>query len=85
MIEVKEAIRVAEKYIQEVMPDFGMPKLEEIEFSEPFQAWLITFKAGVLPKSESSLSELLRPFSHTKVVQVSASDGKLIAIKNKAA
>ncbi len=84
MIEVKEAVRIAEKYLQEVLPDFGEPKLEEVEYSEPRQAWLITFKAGLLPKSDT-LSELLRPSSLTKVVQVSVTDGKLIAIKNRAA
>lgn len=84
MIEVKEAVLNAEKYLHEVLPDFGEPKLEEVEYSEPLKAWLITFKAGLLPKSDT-LSELLRPSSLTKVVQVGASDGRLIAIKNRAA
>ncbi len=84
MIEVKEAVRIAEKYLQEVLPSFGEPKLEEVEFSEPFQSWLITFKTGLLQKP-NTFGELLRPPTPAKVVQVRATDGKLIAIKNRAA
>jgi hypothetical protein len=88
MIEAKEAVEIAEKFIQAIMPNFGTPKLEEIErFGETdYDAgiWILTFSRDSDLKP-GSLEELLRRSELIKVVRVSASDGRIISIKNRAA
>lgn len=90
MIQVKEAIKIAENYLQEILPGFssGNMMLEEVECSEPFQSWLITFSSGtngVSAWEPTSLASMLGIRRFMKIVQVRAADGELIAIKNKAA
>ncbi len=90
MIQVKEAIKIAENYLQETLPGFssGNMMLEEIEYSEPFQSWLVTFSSdtnGVSTREPTALASMLGFRRFMKIVQVRAADGELIAIKNKAA
>jgi len=86
MIEAKEAVGIAEKFIQAIMPNFGTPKLEEIEYidDEYGGEWKLTFSKDSDLKP-GSLEELLRRSELTKVVRVSANNGRILSIKNKAA
>ncbi len=88
MIEAKEAVEIAGKFIQVIMPNFGTPKLEEIEYDNEADygqgIWVLTCSRDSDLKV-GSLEELLRRSELTKVVRVSAVDGRILSIKNKAA
>ena len=85
MLEASEVVAKARFYLHEIMPEFTElgPKVEEMVLSPDSSRWKVTFVAHMpdAPKAES-LAELLSRKTIEKVVDVGASDGALIAVRN---
>lgn len=89
-IDAKRAAQQALKYLQDVFPSelISDIALEEIEFSEDDNCWLITLshrsKGGRSPKRNApSMAELLGPARSTKykVFKVDAHTGRVVSMK----
>lgn len=83
MLAPEEAISKARNYLGEVVPEYVSlnPKVEEIEQTQDFSTWKISFSA-MEAKKASSLADLLSGNKVWKIVSVRAEDGSLIAVKN---
>jgi len=88
MLEPKDVLGRARKYMVEVMPEFAQldPKVEEISLAQDLlgkSRWRITFYAYSANSGEpDSLADLVRRQRIEKVVSVAPDDGSLIAIEN---
>jgi hypothetical protein len=88
MLEPKEVVGKARKYLADLMPEFAQldPKVEEITLGQDLlgkSRWRITFY--VYPDKDgepNSLADLVRRQRIEKVVSVSPDDGALIAVEN---
>lgn len=85
MLQANEVVAKARFYLGEIMPEFAelSPKVEEMVLSQDAARWKITFVAQMpeAPKVEN-LGDLMRRRTIEKVVDVGASDGALIAVRN---
>jgi hypothetical protein len=85
MLGASEVVVKARGYLDEIMPEFAelKPHVEEMVLSQDASRWKITFLAQLTdsPKAES-LADLVRRRVVEKVVDVKASDGTLIAVRN---
>jgi hypothetical protein len=85
MLQAGEVVAKARFYLDQIMPEFTelSPKVEEMVLSPDSSRWKITFVAHMpeAPKAES-LADLLSRRTIEKVVDVGASDGSLIAVRN---
>jgi len=89
MIDVKEAVRTAAKYLADLFAEEGISdiRLEEVELSEDVQTWNVTLsflrKAGVQTPLAEQLSVALGPQRDRdfKVLTVRADDGSVTSVK----
>jgi len=88
MLEPKDVLGRAEKYLVDLIPEFAKldPKVEEIKLGPDVfgnSRWRITFYAYSDKNGEpNSLADLVRRQRIEKVVSVTPDDGSLIAIEN---
>jgi hypothetical protein len=88
MLEPKEVIGKARKYLADIMPDFAEldPKVEEMNLGQDLlgkSRWRITFYAYPPESGEpNSLADLVRRQRIEKVVSVAPDNGSLISIDN---
>ena len=87
IIDVKQAVRLAKKYFDELYEGEDLPNvlLEEIEITEDEKLWLITFGYDTdhtveLPY-DTVLGPRVRHLRDYKTVEVDAVTGELIALK----
>jgi hypothetical protein len=91
-IPIKTAVSNAMQFIRELYADNQIKAvlLEEVEFSEPADQWLITIgftvnKIKIKENSSSSLADLILPERETvrkyKIVHIDAQSGKPISMK----
>ena len=83
MIDAKQAVRIAEDKLPDVVPAFAAlkPVVEEIEQTVDGQAWLITFRAKNADiRSDEGYGSFL-PFIE-KVVRLAADNGSLLSVLN---
>jgi hypothetical protein len=81
MVDVEAAVEIARKVLGKVMPDYLAlgPHVEEFELADGGNLWNVTFRARNPDAAENPFS--FYPYKD-KVVQISTSDGDLIAIRN---
>lgn len=88
MLEPKEAVGKARKYLADIMPEFAEldPKVEEIRLGQDAlgnSRWWITFYAHSEANGEpSSLADLVKRRRIEKVVSIAPDSGSLISIDN---
>lgn len=88
MLEPKDVLGRAQKYLNDLIPEFAQldPKVEEMTLAQDLlgkSRWRITFYAYPVDKGEpNSLAELVRRQRIEKVVSLAPDDGSLIAIEN---
>jgi hypothetical protein len=89
-VPVKTAVSNAMQFIRELYTDEQIKDvlLEEVEFSEPADQWLITIgfmRNKIKDKSSSSIADLILPERETirkyKIVHIDAQSGKPISMK----
>ena len=89
-VPVKTAVSNAMQFIRELYADEQIKDvlLEEVEFSEPADQWLITIgfmRNKIKDKSSSSIADLILPERETirkyKIVHIDAQSGKPISMK----
>ncbi len=82
MVDVETAVKIAFTQLGKVMPEYLElnPAIEEFERSEDGSLWNVTFRARN-PDMESGIKNVFYPY-RDKIVQIKASDGDLIAIRN---
>jgi len=82
MVDVETAVKIAFTQLGRVMPEYLElnPAVEEFERSKDGSLWNVTFRAKN-PDMEDGTKNIFYPY-RDKVVQIQASDGDLIAIKN---
>jgi hypothetical protein len=86
---VQEGIDKAKGYLQAVLPEYSDLgwQLEEVETAANQEAWSFTFTTTSSRKNSAELTfeDFLRPFRVTKLVEVDAKTGDLLAVRNKVA
>lgn len=88
MLEPKEVLGKARKYLVDVIPEFAQldPKVEEMSLGQDIlgnSRWRITFYAYSDKDGDpNSLADLVRRQRIEKVVSVASDDGALIAVEN---
>jgi hypothetical protein len=82
MVDVETAVKIAFDQLGKVMPDYLElnPSIEEFERSKDGSLWNVTFRAKN-PDMENGTKNFFYPY-RDKLVQIKASDGDLIAIRN---
>jgi hypothetical protein len=82
MVNVEEAVKIAFTQLSKVMPEYLelKPSIEEFERSEDGSSWNVTFRAKN-PDVDNGTKNVFYPY-RDKLVQIRASDGDLIAIRN---
>ncbi len=89
-VPVKTAVSNAMQFIRELYADEQIKDvlLEEVEFSEPADQWLITIgfmRNKIKDKSSSSIADLILPERETirkyKIVHIDAQSGEPISMK----
>jgi hypothetical protein len=87
---IAEAVTIARDHLISAIPELANanPQIEELEVPPFKTTWRFTF-SGILPNTEASTSyslvEALRGRRVIKSVEIDASSGTLLAIKNLAA
>jgi len=84
MIGVKEAVKTALDYVQELYgPTFSDFLLEEAEPTEDGLYWLITVGFSRSVRQKTSIAEMLAPKEERlyKIVKVDATSGEPISVK----
>jgi hypothetical protein len=88
MLDLKDAVKLAENYLTETFPDFAASDLRLEEVESPLQtgAWCFTFSAATNASSTgNSFLDSLRTYRTHKLVQLEKDSGVLLAVKNRAA
>ncbi len=82
MVDVETAVKIAFTQLGKVMPEYLElnPSIEEFERSNDGSVWNVTFRAKN-PDSDNGNKNVFFPY-RDKLVQIRASDGDLIAIRN---
>jgi len=82
MVDVETAVKIAFTQLGKVMPEYLelKPSVEEFERSNDGSVWNVTFRAKN-PDSDNGNRNVFYPY-RDKLVQIRASDGDLIAIRN---
>ncbi len=82
MVDVDEAVKIANVYLMKVMPGFAAlhPEIMEFERSENGDVWTVTFRAKN-PDAQNGTPNVFYPYVD-KQVQIQTSNGELIAIRN---
>jgi hypothetical protein len=86
-MDVKEAVRAAKQYVQEVFADEGISDvgLEEVEFNDQAEEWRVTigFSRAWDKQSPFALAPAAaRPRSY-KVLRISDKTGDIISVRNR--
>lgn len=85
---VPEAVDVAKKHLETVLPEFAdaVLQLEELDTPPSGSKWRFTF-SGTFPQSSRTmdLAEILRGRRVSKSVEIDRETGVLLAVKNAAA
>jgi hypothetical protein len=74
MDDIKEAVKKASAYFQELLTDKHSVELEEAELSQDEQYWLIT--SGYYDSASSSKRNY-------KVIRIDANEGRVMSMKSK--
>jgi hypothetical protein len=85
-MDVKEAVGLAKKYIGEIFADEPISDLglEEVEFDNSSQNWLVTIGFWRQWKNPSGGISVLVPRTRDyKVVRIADADGKMLSVKNR--
>ncbi|MBV9556631.1 MAG: hypothetical protein JO254_06095 [Pseudolabrys sp.] len=88
-MDVKEAIAVAKKYINDVLADekIGNISLEEIEFNDRAGTWSVTVGFSRPWEDDSGIGVGARLFvprrRDSKVVRIRDADQRVISLKNR--
>ena len=82
MVDVDEAVKMANIYLRKVMPRFVdlQPEIMEFERSPDGSVWNVTFRAKN-PDAQSDITNVFFPYVD-KLVQIEVSNGDLVAIRN---
>ncbi len=82
MVDIETAVKIAFTQLGKVMPEYLElnPSIEEFERSNDGSVWNVTFRAKN-PDSDNGNKNVFYPY-RDKLVQIRASDGDLIAIRN---
>lgn len=83
MIDAKQAVRIAEEKLPDVVPAFAAlkPFVEEVEQSQDGKEWRITFRAKNSDFQEDASYASFLPFIE-KIVRLGANSGDLLAVLN---
>ena len=88
-MSVKDAVKVAIDYVQDLYADSNLRNLllEEVEFSEVTNQWLVTVGFS-LPETNEESTSLIMPSKRSlalsrryKVVKIDATTGKPVSMK----
>jgi hypothetical protein len=84
-MDVKEAVRTAKEYLQEIFADEAIRSvgLEEVEYNDQSAEWQITlgfFRSW--PGGANINNPLVSPRNY-KVIRISDKTGKVISVKNR--
>ncbi len=88
-VSVKDAVKVAIDYVQDLYADSNLRNLllEEVEFSEVTNQWLVTVGFS-LPETNEESTSLIMPSKRSlalsrryKVVKIDATTGKPVSMK----
>ncbi len=91
-VSVKHAVKVAIDYVQDLYADSNLRNLllEEVEFSEATNQWLVTVGFS-LPETNEESTSLIMPSKRSlalsrryKVVKIDAATGKPVSMKIRA-
>jgi len=82
MIDVKEAVKNANEYLQAFFPHAQNIQLEEVELDETRKLWLITMSFPDEEDKNAPVSLYARQRRY-KIFSISAEDGKVTAMKSK--
>jgi hypothetical protein len=82
MVDVEAAVKIAFTQLGKVMPEYLelKPSIEEFERSEDGSVWNVTLRARN-PDADNDGKSIFYPY-RDKLVQIRASNGDLIAIRN---
>jgi hypothetical protein len=82
MIDVKEAVKNANEYLQAFYPEVKSTVLEEVELDEQRKLWLITMSFPDEEEKGGPVSLYARQRRY-KVFSINAEDGRVTAMKSK--
>jgi len=83
MVDVESAVKIAFSELGKVMPEYAAlnPEIEEFERSQDGSLWNVTFRAKNPDADINGRGNVFYPY-RDKIVQIQASNGDLIAIRN---
>ena len=84
-MDVREAVALAKKYVTEVFVDEPISDLglEEVEFDDSSQTWLVTIGFWRQWQNPGGIAALVPRKRDYKVVRISDTDQKMISVKNR--
>ena len=82
MIDVKQAVKNANEYMQAFFPEVKSPVLEEVELDEQRKLWLITLSFPDEEEKGGPVSLYARQRRY-KIFSINAKDGSVVAMKSK--